>query len=177
MSSCVYQPYRNLQLRPVVIVSQLGTGLARFRESLLAAVCTKWIKVKGESMSPTLADGTWVRVDRRAYKVHGPCRFDVVLLEHPHRPGFAEVKRVVGLPGEHVVLDPKGLQVDGVRTPQPVATTRASRGGWWRLAADEYVVLGDNRERSTDSREFGAVNRRHIKGRVVLRGVTPLRCV
>ena len=109
-----------------------------------------------------------MRVDRRAYRNVAPSRFDVVLIEHPHRHGFLEVKRVVGLPGEEVALGPTGLTVDGVHTVQPITLKPEDYGREWRLGAGQYVVLGDNRPRSTDSRDFGAVERKHIKGRVTL---------
>ena len=173
MPSVVSQPYRNLSDYPTVIVSRLRFWFPRFWDGLLVAACTKWVKVSGPSMAPTIADGTWVRVDRRAYGRHCPGRFDVVLIEHPRRPGLLEVKRVVGLPGENVVLSAKGFQVDGVSVEQPLVPQWDGRGGEWNLGAADYVVLGDNRARSTDSREFGAVHKRHIKGRVVSRGVKP----
>ena len=120
-------------------------------------------------MSPTVAHGAWVRVDRRAYINSAPSRFDVVLIEHPHRPGFLEVKRVVGLPGEEVALGAAGLSVNGVHTEQPIESKPEDYCvREWQLGAGQYVVLGDNRARSTDSRDFGAVERKHIKGRVML---------
>ena len=120
-------------------------------------------------MHPTLKDGQWVRVDRRAYQNCGPQRFDIVLLEHPRRAGLLELKRVVGLPSERVVLASEKLIVDGVHVQQPVGASDSGRGAW-ELGAGEYAVLGDNRAHSTDSRAFGAVDRRFIIGKVMSTG-------
>ena len=137
-------------------------------ERALSLACSKWIKVRGDSMHPTLSDGAWVRVDRRAYLSSAPRRFDVVLIEHPQRAGFCEIKRVVGMPGERVELIGGVLMVDGVEVQDLIASPD-SRSYKWQLRDGEYVVLGDNRRHSTDSREFGAVGANHIVGRVVLR--------
>ena len=134
--------------------------------TFLGAICVKWIKVQGHSMHPTLKDGQWVRVDRRANRKCGPQRFDIVLLEHPRRAGLLELKRVVGLPCERVVLASGRLIVDGVHVQQPVCASSSGQGAW-ELGAGEYAVLGDNREHSTDSRAFGAVHRRFIIGKVM----------
>lgn len=137
--------------------------------TFLGAICVKWIKVQGHSMHPTLKDGQWVRVDRRAYRKCGPQRFDIVLLEHPRRAGLLELKRVVGLPGERVVQTSDGLTIDGDAVRQSVGASGSGLGAW-DLGAGEYAVLGDNREHSTDSRAFGAVHRRFIIGKVMSTG-------
>ena len=144
--------------------------LASILDNMLGLVCSKWVKVRGDSMMPTLANGAWVRVDRRAYRRSVPRRFDVVLVEHPKRDGFWEIKRVVGLPGERVELVGGELMVDGAMLDDVVSVQDAVDYRW-QLAAGQYAVLGDNRARSTDSRAFGPVTMRHIIGRVV----SPLR--
>ena len=140
----------------------------------LAALCdlstSKWVVLVGNSMHPTLKDGQRVRVSRRAYRDRSPARWDVVLFEHPQRDGFWEIKRVVGLPGESISLDAGGLFVDGVRMKEPsVPGTQPHLVRKWQLSRDEYVLLGDNRRRSTDSRSFGPVHRSRIVG-LVIRG-------
>ena len=117
---------------------------------------------------PTLQEGAWVRVDRLAYRRSMPRRFDVVLIEHPHRVGFWEVKRVVGLPGERIEIVDGVLMIDGAGV-QDVVAVRDASSYKWELGEGQYVVLGDNRLQSTDSRAFGPVQARHIAGRVVLR--------
>lgn len=136
-------------------------------DSALGLICSKWVKVKGDSMLPTLLDGAWVRVDRWAYRRSAPLRFDVVMVEHPKRAGFWEMKRVVGLPGERVELVAGVLMIDGARLDD-VFTVPDAVEHRWQLEAGQYVVLGDNRRFSTDSRAFGPVTARHIIGRVAM---------
>jgi nickel-type superoxide dismutase maturation protease len=96
------------------------------------------IEVEGVSMAPTLLPGDWALVVT-------PERFhrdDVVVVEHPQRPGYEIVKRLVGVPGSQV----------------------AGR----ELGEDEYWVEGDFAHRSTDSRDFGPVTREQLKAKVVL---------
>ena len=89
-------------------------------------------------MLPTLLPGDWALAvaDRRPRKDH------VVVVEHPGRPGYEMVKRVIAVPGESV----------GDRT----------------LDDDEFWVEGDREDASTDSRHFGPVWREHVKARVLL---------
>ena len=89
-------------------------------------------------MVPTLLPGDWALAvsGRRSHKG------DVMVVEHPGRPGYEMVKRLTALPGETV----------GERT----------------LDDDEYWVEGDREEASSDSRHFGPVRREHLKARVVL---------
>jgi signal peptidase I len=134
----------------------------------LHALSLQFVRVRGDSMSPALRDGQWVAVDRRAYLRRGPGRFDIVRFRDPSRPGAWAVKRVIGLPGELVALGGDGLFVNGVEVAQP-DTVRPSRmdRDEWRPGEDEYVLLGDNRARSTDSRAYGPVRGSALTGRVM----------
>jgi len=89
-------------------------------------------------MVPTLMPGDWaLAVTRRRYR-----RGDVVVVEHPGRPGYEMVKRVLGGPHEAV--------------------------GERLLAEDEFWVVGDREDVSTDSRHFGPVRREQVKAKVLL---------
>ena len=96
------------------------------------------VGVRGSSMVPTLHEGDWAV----AVRVRRIRRGQIVVIEHPDRPGFELVKRVVALPGETV--------------------------GERRLADDEYWVEGDDPTASTDSRRFGPIGRGLVRGRVWL---------
>lgn len=130
---------------------------------------SKWVVIVGHSMHPALRDGQRVRVSRMAYRKNPPHRWDIAFFEHPQRDGFWETKRVIGLPGEAIILRAGRLLIDGVEVEEPFiegAQLRMDRH--WDLMAEEYILFGDNRRRSTDSRAFGPVSRDRIAGKVVL---------
>lgn len=120
------------------------------------------VLVRGDSMRPTLEAGQRIAVG----PVRGtPGRGEVVLVR---RAGREMVKRVVGLPGEHVRLVGGRLEVDGREVPEPWADGALALPGLveldLRLGEGELAVLGDSRGRSTDSRSFGAVRGDELAG-------------
>jgi nickel-type superoxide dismutase maturation protease len=108
----------------------------------VAWACLRWkpgrVEIEGGSMAPTLAPGDWALVVTPSRLARG----DVVVVEHPGRPGYEMVKRLTAVPGDRV----------GERT----------------LADDEYWVEGDLPSASTDSRSFGTVRRDALKAKVLL---------
>jgi signal peptidase I len=103
------------------------------------------------SMVPTLRPGdrvlTWERT---------PTRGDIVVFEHPDRPDFWMVKRVIGLPGEHVEIHDGAVFVDGSILDDPWASGHTGPDADWTLGSGEAVVLGDARHLSAgDSRQVG----------------------
>jgi signal peptidase I len=131
--------------------------------------------VQGESMRPTLVPGHRIAVgpvDRP------PARGDLVVLRHPLHDGLEVVKRVVGLPGERVVLDAGRLEVDGRALAEPYlhrAWPPDPAAFEVRLGPEQYLVLGDHRVASTDGREFGPTPADAFLGRVRLAYWPPRR--
>ncbi len=144
---------------------------------LSAFLSSRILVVRGDSMLPSFANGDVVLVNRRAFGKTGPTRRDVVALHSPEGSGKLYLKRVVGLPGERVALSEGLLYVDGQQLSEPYLDGLPSSIGLsttsWLLGGDEYLVLGDRRAHSTDSRDFGPVNASQIVGQAWLR-VWPL---
>lgn len=129
--------------------------------------------VAGDSMAPALRDGDWV-VARRVRRVPG--RGVVVVFTHPNRDGFSLVKRIIGLPGEEIVLAGGTVAADGAPLDEPWATGRTEPDGAWRLGPSEVFVLGDNRLVSADdSRMLGPVPGSAVQWRVFGRYWPPRR--
>ena len=124
-------------------------------------------------MTPSLRHGDHVLVDMSAYGEGGPARGDIVVFPSPRADGRRDIKRVIGLPGERVVTAEGVLFIDGRHVAEPYLGGLPSSVGLgesaWDLGAGEYLVLGDNRAHSTDSREFGPIEGDRIVGRVWMR--------
>ena len=140
-----------------VILLALALGLA-LRTWVIGAV-----RVAGTSMSGTLVSGDVALVLRAPFE---PRRGDVVECRFPGR-GDTYIKRVIGLPGETIAFENGGLRVNGVETPEPW-TTSPTDDYRIQLGAGEYLVLGDNRLDSYDSRmpDMGPIGPDGILGRV-----------
>lgn len=139
--------------------------------------------VKGRSMEQTFSDGDYLVVDQISYRFGEPKRFDVVVFHTEFIPDGAAreyyIKRVIGLPGDRVVIKegqvflyennneiPVKLEenylIDGLKTlaPEPIDLV---------LGDNQYFVLGDNRGNSSDSRYWGAVDKSYIIGKPLIR--------
>lgn len=126
--------------------------------------------VRGSSMAPGIHDGDRIVVDRFAYLLGPVERGDVVVLKYPLDPSLDYIKRVIGLPGDEILIDHGDVFVNGERIDEPyVAATDPLTRLCTRVLPAHYFVLGDNRPRSSDSREFGQVPMDYVRGRVELR--------
>ena len=132
--------------------------------------------VSGSSMEDTLSDGDNLIVDKISYKFHDPERFDVVIFpyDEDNEEGTYFIKRIIGLPGETVYIDASGnIYIDGEILDESYGTEVINRAGLASteitLGDDEYFVLGDNRNNSTDSRIIGNIKREEIVGKAWLR--------
>ena len=126
-------------------------------------------KVAGRSMEPAISENTRVAVLKTGCRKRDPRRFDIVRLEDPRNSSRWILKRIVGLPGEEVALVAGELFINGKQVADAYAycpDPQTDQFEWWPRD-DEYVVLGDNRMQSTDSRKFGPVKRSSIRGRVL----------
>lgn len=134
------------------------------------------VTVTGQSMEPTLTASDVVLVNQVTYHFDDPARFDVVVFEKENNSAVKKyVKRVIGLPGETVQIIEEVVYIDGVPLTGEAGLEHVTLAGLASspvvLGADEYFVLGDNRDSSEDSRfsNIGNVKRDEIQGRVWLR--------
>ena len=135
--------------------------------------------VDGDSMQPTLYDKEYLWVDKLTYQFSDPERFDVVIFPiYYHGEDTHFVKRIIGLPGETVYIDENGvIYINGEVLPDTYGKeviaeyTRHMAAEPIVLGEDEYFVLGDNRNHSSDSRfeSVGNITRDRLMGRVVAR--------
>ena len=191
-----------------------GTLLFLFLMLVFRSAWADWVSVPTGSMNPAILEGDRILVDKHVYGLRipwtlvrlsdgrDPTRGEIVVFDSP-RDGTSLVKRVIGVPGDVIALDDRGLSINGVyadyapgdrrRLSTLLAGTQERQPDVWyesgvlpaheilrmpadrrgpreflapvRVPPDHYLMLGDNRDNSADSRYFGFVPRRNIVGR------------
>src|SRR3989344_5751628 len=132
--------------------------------------------VEGDSMEPNFSDGQYLIIDELSYNFKNPERGDVIVLRSPMQPAIFFIKRIIGLPGEEIKIEGGKIIITGTNSeriilneeyiPSGLDTTPNSAT---KLNDNEYFVLGDNRNRSSDSRSWGPLPQDKITGRAFLR--------
>ena len=132
--------------------------------------------VQGISMEPNFENGDYLIIDEISYRFREPERGEVIVFKYPKNPTQRYIKRIIGLPGETVeikegqviILDENGNQVlDELEyLSENIETSGNIRVS---LLEDEYFVLGDNRNFSSDSRRWGVLPKNYIIGKVYVR--------
>ncbi len=137
-------------------------------------------EIDGSSMETTLSNGEYVLLDKITYRFSKPKRFDIVDFPCPTDPDSVYIKRIIGLPGESVqikegVVFINDSELKGDHYGSALIKDAGISAEAVLLGADEYFVLGDNRNDSVDSRslEVGKIKKSDIMGRVWLR-LSPL---
>ncbi len=125
--------------------------------------------VDGISMQPGLNNSQYVLVNKLAYLFHSPERGDVIVFHWPKDTTKDLIKRVIGVPGDSIVIDRTTVTVDGVLLNEPYISMPANPAGSRLVVpAGDYFVMGDNRPVSDDSRDWGFVPKSYIIGKAVL---------
>ncbi len=132
--------------------------------------------VRGASMVPNFQNGDYLIIDEISYRFSEPARGEVIVFKNPKNLSQRFIKRIIGLPGETIqiiegeivvfqddksqILNESSYLPEFSETPGNIKIS---------LAEDKYFVLGDNRFSSSDSRQWGALSRKDIVGKVFFR--------
>jgi signal peptidase I len=130
--------------------------------------------VDGPSMQPNFVSDQFVIVSRLHYMIGAPERGDIVVFHYPQDPTEDYIKRVIGTPGDTIELRNQQVYVNGEPLDEPYINEPCNISScpdriYPTLEADQYFVMGDNRNHSSDSRRFGAVGREFIVGEALFR--------
>ena len=152
---------------------------------LLVVLCTAYLiityvgqrtQVSGSSMETTLSDGDNLLVDKITYRFSEPKRFDIIVFPFQYDTDTYYIKRIIGMPGETVQIDYDGnIYINGSLLEESYGREVIQNPGRAAepitLGEDEYFVMGDNRNNSSDSRDpsVGNIHRKDIIGRAWVR--------
>ncbi len=133
-------------------------------------------KIKGDSMQPNFPDGEYLLTDKVTYRLEGPKRGDVIVFEAPTGNGDEFIKRIIGLPGETISIANGKVYINGKVLEESYLSDKIYTSSASFLSEakevfvpkESYLVFGDNRSRSSDSRVFGFITKEDITGRAWL---------
>jgi signal peptidase I len=126
------------------------------------------VRVEGTSMLPRLHDQDRIFINKFVYHFEDISRGDVVVFYYPRDPSKSYIKRVIALPGDRLEIDDGRVYVNGIRIAEPYVPSRfrdTRSAPPIVLSAHSYYVMGDHRSISSDSRDFGPVDRSFIYGK------------
>jgi len=134
-------------------------------------------QVKGSSMNPNFIDAEYLLTDKITYRFNKPQRSETVIFTAPKNPDYEYIKRIIGLPGETVKIENGFVFINANKLEEAYlpTDTRTLSGSFSReghtisIPDNHYFVIGDNRNHSSDSREWGTVPRENILGRAWFR--------
>lgn len=136
--------------------------------------------VSGASMEETFQSGEYLIVDQVSYYFQEPERGDVIIFRYPRDPSKYFIKRIIGIPGDTVIVDGDRVTIendqypDGFELTEPYIKSMTPNGSITEtLGEREYFVMGDNRDQSSDSRVWGVLQKDRIIGRAFLRLFPP----
>lgn len=134
------------------------------------------VHVEGLSMFATLDDNDYLIADKIDYRLHAPQRGDIVILRPPTDNSKDFIKRIIALPGERILIREGVVYINGHKLDEPylpeawtIFNNYPDKPNGELIPANQYFVMGDNRNRSQDSRVFGPIGRDRIDGRAWFR--------
>jgi signal peptidase I len=147
---------------------------------LIVVFVVQPVKVEGTSMQPRLENEERIFVNKFKYNFEAVQRGEIVVFWYPEDPSKSFIKRVIGLPGESIDMDPLGhITINGIPIDESYLAperNQAARARWnqvrpeWKYVKPHYYfVMGDNRDASNDSRSWGLVPEKYIYGKAMFR--------
>ena len=136
--------------------------------------------VSGESMFPTFHDGEYLIVDELSYIIRTPERGEVIVFRYPGDPKRFFIKRIIGMPNEEIIINNNEIKIintenkNGFILDEPYLKVNFDSSTSIKTKDNEYVVMGDNRNKSSDSRTWGTLPEKLIIGRAYVR-LLPLK--
>ena len=147
----------------------LGTILLAVVIFLILQATVQSFIVVGSSMEPGLNDGQRLLINKAAYILHEPEWGDVVVFRSPNNPGADYIKRIIALPGDTVEIKTGTVYVNGSPMDEPYLKDLPSyKLPSQTIPGNNYFVLGDNRNNSSDSHNGWTVPRQNIIGKAWL---------
>ena len=128
------------------------------------------VRVQGYSMMPRLNNNERLFIDKLSINLEPLRRGDVVVFHYPRDPSQRFIKRIIGLPGDHVSIWGGSVYVNGQKLAEPYVPERYQDYSDFpeiTVPQGEFYVLGDHRNSSNDSRFWGCLPERNIFGRAV----------
>lgn len=134
-------------------------------------------QIKGASMEPTFTNGNYIFTSKVTYKMRQPKQGDIVVFHSIRNPDIEYIKRIIALPGDTVLIQNQEVFVNGTQLIEPYISEKTTLipGSYVQenvaltIPEGHYFVMGDNRPRSSDSREFGPITLDSIVGQVFFR--------
>jgi signal peptidase I len=146
------------------ILETLALSLVLF--VIINAVSAR-IRVDGFSMEPTLRTGEFVIVNKLAYTLGEPKLGDVIVFHYPRDPEQEYIKRVIGVAGDNVQISNGQVMVNGETISEPYIAAAPAYESEWTVPENSLFVLGDNRNNSSDSHNWGTVPMENVIGKAV----------
>lgn len=126
------------------------------------------VRVENISMEPTLQPGEFLLVNKLAYRLGDVSHGDVVIFHYPLNPNEDYIKRVIGLPGDEVTVQNGQVMVNGKLVVEPYIMAPPHYNNTWIVPEGQLFVLGDNRNSSSDSHNWGFVPYENLVGKALL---------
>lgn len=165
-------------VRKIVFFTLISMALCLFLIIIISFFSTLFypVQIRGRAMVPNFVAGQYYITTKIPYLVSGVKRGDVVVFTSPHNPKVKYIKRIIGLPGEKIEIRQNKVYINDVLLNEPYLSsntvTKIWEGGFIKegvpviVPSGKYFVLGDNRPYSSDSREWGFLDRKDIISKI-----------